>query len=283
MPERNPRNAEGDWYVDTRCIDCGAVRDIAPGLIVARAGMSVFARQPRDAAEELAAWRAMLACPTASVRTESHRKPPPDVFPQALAPGVHRCGYNARASWGAHSYFVTRGSGNLLIDSPRWAGALVRAFARAGGIADVLLTHRDDVADAEKYAARFQARVWIHEHDRDAAPFATRILRGTAPTAIAAGLTAIPLPGHTRGSVAYLLDDAYLFAGDSLAWSVEDGDLEAFRDACWYSWETLADSLRRLAAHRFEWVLPGHGGSARRPAEEMRARLESLIERMRDR
>ncbi|MBX6322240.1 MAG: MBL fold metallo-hydrolase, partial [Rhodospirillaceae bacterium] len=36
MNERHPANAPGDWYVDRRCIDCGAAREVAPGLIVAR-------------------------------------------------------------------------------------------------------------------------------------------------------------------------------------------------------------------------------------------------------
>jgi len=45
-PTRNTDSAPGDWYVDTACIDCGASRHVAPGLIVARQGKSVFAHQP---------------------------------------------------------------------------------------------------------------------------------------------------------------------------------------------------------------------------------------------
>ncbi len=44
--ERNPASAPGDWYIDNRCIDCAASREVAPGLIVQREGKSVFARQP---------------------------------------------------------------------------------------------------------------------------------------------------------------------------------------------------------------------------------------------
>jgi glyoxylase-like metal-dependent hydrolase (beta-lactamase superfamily II) len=94
------------------------------------------------------------------------------------------------------------------------------------------------------------------------------------------GLLAIPVPGHTKGSVVYLLEERYLFTGDSLAWSEERKDLAAFRDACWYSWETLTQSLAELAAYRFEWVLPGHGWSAQLPAEEMKQRLRRLVQRM---
>jgi len=60
MRKRHPENAPGDWYVDTRCIDCGAARTAAPGLIVERGGQSVFARQPQTADERMMAWRARL-------------------------------------------------------------------------------------------------------------------------------------------------------------------------------------------------------------------------------
>ena len=157
---------------------------------------------------------------------------------------------------------------------------LETAFTAAGGVADILLTHRDDIADADRYAARFGASVWIHEHDRSAAPYATDILAGREPTPIRPEVLAIPVPGHTKGSVVFLFEDEYLFTGDSLAWSHERQDLQAFRQACWYSWEEQTRSLAALAAYRFRWVLAGHGGSVRLPADEMRRRLTALVDRM---
>ncbi len=280
LSERNPGSAPGDWYIDRRCIDCGASRELAPGLIVHRRGKSVFARQPANEEEERAAWRAVLVCPTASVGTESHRSQPPDLFPQELAPGLYRCGYNAESSFGAHAYFVKRPEGNLLVDSPRHVKKLVQNLEDLGGVSDILLSHQDDVADAGRYAKHFSARVWIHEDDARAAPYATDLLRGGEPAEIRERLLAIPVPGHTKGSVVYLLEETYLFTGDSLAWSREREDLVAFRDACWYSWSEQKSSLAKLADRRFEWVLAGHGGSIRLPAEEMRARLRALVDRM---
>jgi glyoxylase-like metal-dependent hydrolase (beta-lactamase superfamily II) len=283
-PARNPDSAPGDWYIDTACIDCGASRHVAPDLIVARHGKSVFARQPSSPEERLAAWRAVLVCPTASVRSETKQpRPQATIFPQELTADVWRCGFNARSSFGAHSYFAERSTGNLLVDSPRFATELVKWFEQAGGIAHVLLSHRDDVADAHKYAERFDARVWIHRDDRSAAPYATDVLEGESPSTIAPGLVAIPVPGHTRGSVVYLLDDRVLFSGDSLAWSMKDQDLVAFRDACWYSWSALTASLAKVADYRFEWLLPGHGWPAHLAAEQMNARLRALVIRMRGR
>jgi glyoxylase-like metal-dependent hydrolase (beta-lactamase superfamily II) len=81
----------------------------------------------------------------------------------------------------------------------------------------------------------------------------------------------------------YLLDDRVLFTGDSLAWSMREKDLVAFRDACWYSSSALGASLAKLADYRFEWVLPGHGWPVHCPAQEMTARLHALVTRMRSR
>jgi len=194
------------------------------------------------------------------------------------------CGAAAstHSSFGAHSYFAARPGGNLLVDSPRFATELLKWFENAGGIVHILLSHHDDVADAAKYAERFGARVWIHRDDRSAAPYATDLLEGESACTIAPGLVAIPVPGHTRGSVVYLLDDRVLFAGDSVASSMREQDLVAFRDACWYSWSVLTASLAKLADYRFEWLLPGHAWSAHIAAEEMNARLRALVIRMRE-
>jgi ferredoxin len=145
---RNPASAKGDWFIDDRCIDCAASREVAPGLIVERGGKSVFARQPVTEDDTRAAWRAALLCPTASIGKEGRREQPPDLFPQELERGIYRCGYNARSSFGAHSYFIQRKEGNVLIDSPRYVAKLVEAFERMGGLADVLLSHQDDVSAA---------------------------------------------------------------------------------------------------------------------------------------
>jgi glyoxylase-like metal-dependent hydrolase (beta-lactamase superfamily II) len=278
--QRNPDSAPGDWYVDTRCIDCAASRDVAPGLIVERNGLSVFARQPGSAEEQTAAWRAALLCPTASIRRVHPQAPPEDLFPQELAARVFRCGFNARSSYGAHSYLVVQQEGNLLIDSPRFVPQLFERFDEWGGISDILLTHQDDVADSGRYASRYSSRVWIHEGDAGDVPDATHPIRGEAPLMLRDGLVAIPLPGHTKGSVAYLLDNTNLFTGDSLAWSVDRKRLIAYRDACWYSWEAQKESLKRLLDYRFQWVLPGHGTHVHLPRLEIRESLAELLARM---
>lgn len=282
--ERNPESADGDWFIDKRCIDCAAARHVAPGLIVERSEHSVFARQPTTPEEVHQAWLAAELCPTRSIRTESHLRPPDRVYPHVLAKRVYLCGHNDRSSFGAHSYFVARGSGNLLIDSPQFTKKLVEPFEAMGGIAKILLTHKDDVADADKWAKHFNAEVCIHRHDRKAAPFATHILDGGSPdepTDLGFDVVAIPVPGHTKGSVVYQVDETYLFTGDSLTWDYDRDGMRAFEQACWYSWPTQKESLVGLADYRFNQLFSGHGPwSPFRDEDEMRRLLLELTARM---
>ena len=280
---RHPANAAGDWFVDTRCIDCGTCRDIAPGLFGDDGGYSIVARQPTSDGE-LLAWLAAQACPTSSIGTVSRQTRPGLLYPREVEPGsgVWDLGYCSEDSFGASAWLATRPTGNVLVDSPRFTEALAGPIEAMGGIAHVLLTHRDDVADAARWAERFGARVWIHADDRAAAPDATDVLQGIAEVEIGPGLVAIPTPGHTKGSVMYLLDGRYLFSGDSLAWSHDLNDLTAFRSACWWSWSAQADSLERLALnHGFRWVLPGHGARAAGDPDDLHERLLGLVARMR--
>ena len=277
----NPLDQGGGWFVDSTCIDCDVARQVAPGLIGTDArGLSYFLRAPQGPEEERMAWRALLACPTGSIGAPPGARPPPGVFPDEVAPGVFLTGYNARDSFGANAYFVPRPTGNLLVDAPRFVPAVGDFIERHGGLAHVLLTHRDDVADYDKYAERFGARVHIHEDEQDAAPGATDVFRDDHEPA--PGVRAFVVPGHTRGSVMYEVDRTFLFTGDSLHWSRDLDDLSAFPSATWYSWAEQTRSLERLSGQaRFEWVLPGHGGRGRAPPDEMTRRLKALVARMR--
>jgi glyoxylase-like metal-dependent hydrolase (beta-lactamase superfamily II) len=277
---RNETNVPGEWFVDTRCIDCGTCRDIAPALFGEKRGRSIVQRQPSPA-DELDAWLAAQACPTTSIGTMSRQPRPGRLYPREVGEGsgVFDLGYCSEDSFGASAWLVVREAGNVLIDSPRFTEALAGPIAELGGIDHIALTHRDDVADADRWAERFGARVWIHADDRVAAPYATVFLREEQQ--IQPGFVAIPTPGHTKGSVMFLLDDRWLFTGDSLAWSHERGDLTAFRGACWYSWEVQTESLARLADHhRFAVVLPGHGARVSGDFDDLHARLVRLVERM---
>ena len=282
IDQRDARNADGAWFVDTRCIDCGTCRELVPELFADVGDQSVVAVQPAGAEPEHRAWLAAEACPTQSIGRSPRTPRPSGLYPLAVDGPVFDLGHTSEASFGATSYLVLRPDGNLMVDAPRFTRSLTRPLDAMGGVTHILLTHRDDVADARRWAEHYGARVWIHHADRRAAPFATDVLHGREPVAITAGVVAIPVPGHTEGSVVFAVDDTWLFTGDSLAWSPRARDLVAFRGACWYSWEEQTRSLGRLAeTANFSWVLPGHGARVRLDPEHAHRRLLALVGRMR--
>jgi glyoxylase-like metal-dependent hydrolase (beta-lactamase superfamily II) len=260
LDQAHPLDVAGEWFVDTRCIACDAARHWAPDLVGEDdEGLSYVLRQPVGAEEEAAMWRAAEACPTLSIGKRSERRPPPSVFPYELTPDVRAMGHNAASSFGAHSYLVAHGDQNLLVDSPRFLRSLAERVDELGGISHILLTHKDDVADADRWAERYGARVWIHEDDAAAAPYATDVVGGEGSVEVIPGVTILPIPGHTRGSVAFHMDDRWLFTGDSLHWNDHRAELDVFAGATWFSWDRLAESMDRLAGLTVDWVFPGHG------------------------
>jgi glyoxylase-like metal-dependent hydrolase (beta-lactamase superfamily II) len=284
IQDRHPAGAPGPWFVDDRCIDCDAARNVAPGLIGRNPGdgVSYFVRQPETPEEVEAAWRAVQVCPTRSVGHVELRRPDHPAFPQDLGDGVHRLGHNARSSFGAHSYLVVRDGANLMVDAPRWTREVVEPVTDLGGVDVVLLTHRDDVADADRYAEHFGAEVWIHADDAPAAPYATHLLEGDEPVEVTAGVVGFPVPGHTKGSVLWHVDGHLLFSGDSLAWDPRRERLTAFRRACWYSWDAQCDALGRFADSGlpFDRLFCGHGWSHDAPAGVLHDHLVDLVARM---
>ena len=136
------------------------------------------------------------------------------------------------------------------------------------------------MADAERYAEHFGSRRIIHQDELSSQPGAEVVLRGEGPWELAPGVLAIPTPGHTKGHCVLLFQERFLFTGDHLAWDRDARRLTAFEDYCWYSWPQQAESMARLAAYRFEWVLPGHGQRVRLPADEMHRQIERLAESM---
>ena len=144
----------------------------------------------------------------------------------------------------------------------------------------MFLTHRDDVADAERYARHFGSRRIIHRKELLAQPGAEVVLDGDEPLELAPGFIAVPTPGHTAGHCVLLFDQRFLFTGDHLYFDRHEQCLSAFRDYCWDSWPRQIESMQRLARFRFEWVLPGHGQRVRLPESEMRSQLIALVEKM---
>ena len=276
---RLPDNAPGGLYVDETCIDCETCRIIAPDIYGDGSGHSFVRRQPTSAVEKRRALMALVSCPTASIGAPWKAGEAARAFPEPIDGPVHYCGYASELSYGASSYLAVRPGGNVMIDSPRAAGPLLRRIEGLGGVRFLFLSHRDDVADHRALHARFGCERMLHAADvsTDTREI-ERQPEGNAAFPLDEGLTVIPVPGHTRGSCALLLEDRYLFTGDHL-WGDGDGHLAMSRSVCWYSWNDQVESLRRLLDYRFDWVLPGHGRPLHLPAEQMKREIERLLER----
>jgi glyoxylase-like metal-dependent hydrolase (beta-lactamase superfamily II)/ferredoxin len=282
--KRVPENTPGDFFVDSTCIDCDACRQIAPAVFAEAAETSFVKAQPVSGADRRQALQALLSCPTGSIGClgDDDVKAVTNDFPLVVEEPVYYCGYNSPKSYGGNSYFIKHPAGNWLIDSPKFVTPLVRRLEALGGIAHIFLTHRDDVADAGRYAEHFQSRRIIHRDELPSQPGAEVVLEGPGPWELDPGFLAIPTPGHTKGHCVLLFQERFLFTGDHLDWDRDARQLSASEDYCWYSWPQQAESMERLAAYRFEWVLPGHGQRVRLPADEMRRQIERLAGAMRE-
>jgi len=276
--KRVPDNVPGDFFVDSTCIDCDACRQIAPGVFGQAAETSFVHTQPTSLAERRSALHALLSCPTGSIGClgNDHPKLVMADFPLLIEEPVYYCGFNSPKSFGGNSYFVRRPDGNWLIDSPKFISPLVRRLEELGGVSQIFLTHRDDVADAEKYARHFGAQRIIHRLELASQPNAEVVIAGEQPIELAPGFMAIPTPGHTAGHCCLLFNERFLFTGDHLDWDRHEQRLDASEDYCWYSWPKQLESVRRLAQFQFEWVLPGHGQRVRLTIERMRQELVEL-------
>jgi glyoxylase-like metal-dependent hydrolase (beta-lactamase superfamily II)/ferredoxin len=285
---RLPENVAGDFYVDSSCIDCDACRQIAPETFSEDGDYSIVHHQPGTAEEIRRAMMALVACPTASIGTTEHHDAHIgiDAFPSLIAENIYYCGFNAESSFGAWSYLITRpesDGGNVLIDSPRFATQLVKKIDGMGGVRTMFLTHKDDVADHDRFADRFGCERVMHADDGATRLGMERVIRSSEPVRLDEDLTVIPVAGHTRGHMVLLYQNKFLFTGDHLAWSPNRQTLIAFRSACWYSWPEQIKSMEKLRDYTFEWVLPGHGRIHHDSAANMRAQLEACIEWMKKR
>lgn len=273
----------GDFFVDSTCIDCDTCRQLAPNVFGEAPEHAYVKHQPSRPEDHRAALHALVSCHTGSIGYvgEDSPKTVMDDFPLLIEEPVYYCGFNSPKSYGGNSYFVPHAEGNWLIDSPKFLPRLVRQFESLGGIANIFLTHQDDVADADLYAKHFGSHRFIHREELSSQPDAEVVIDGTEPLELVPGFKVSPTPGHTAGHCVLLVGERYLFTGDHLYFDRHERRLSAFRDYCWNSWSRQTESMQLLTQFRFEWVLPGHGERVYLPETEMQRQLEELVERMR--
>ena len=279
---RLPENVPGDFFVDSTCIDCDTCSQLAPAIFRDHGKQNSVHHQPETDAEIERAMMALVACPTGSIGSiQSHDAHLGiDAFPLPLEDNVYFCGFTSESSFGAWSYLITRPAsegGNILIDSPRFASQLIKRIDALGGVSQMLLTHKDDVADHRLFRERFDCERVMHVDDGADRLGLERVIEGTEPVELDDDLLVIPTPGHTRGHVVFLYRKKFLFTGDHLAWSPRRQTLTAFRSVAWYSWPEQTRSMEKLLSYRFEWVLPGHGDIHNAGADAMHEHLQRCI------
>ena len=281
LNQRRPQNVSGDFYVDSSCIDCDTCRWMVPEVFHSAGEQSAVYHQPANETERLRSLQALLACPTASIGTVAKPQDIKDAqlsFPIPVADNVYHCGYHSEDSYAATSYLIQHPEGNILVDSPRFAPSLVKRLEEMGGIRYMYLTHRDDVADHQKYAEHFGCKRILHQDDITRGTRDVEIqLTDTEPHQLMTDVLIIPVPGHSKGHTVLLYKNKFLFTGDHLAWSRSLEQLVAFRDFCWYSWSEQIKSMRKLANYSFEWVLPGHGRRYHADAETMQHQMQQCL------
>ena len=251
--------AEGSFFVDRACIDCGTCYQFAPETFEDAGNHSRVHAQPGDDAAKRRAAMALVACPVAAIGTEDKALvgEAAQAFPVPVEDEVAFCGWTSEKSFGAWSWFIRREVGNVLMDSPRSSPQLMARLEAEGGVATMVLSHRDDVADHAAYHDRFGCPRVMHAGD--AMRGCERVIEGDEPVALAEDLLLIPTPGHTAGSMCLLYRETFLFTGDHLWWSRPRGMLWASKAYNWFDWEVQVRSVERLLAFDFRWVLPGHG------------------------
>jgi glyoxylase-like metal-dependent hydrolase (beta-lactamase superfamily II)/ferredoxin len=281
LTAKRTENIDGKFYVDSSCIDCDTCRWMAPEVFQRVGEQSAVYQQPNQSQIELKAMQALLSCPTASIGTIETPKNIQEVqetFPLPIEDNVYHCGYHSEASFGAASYFIQRPEGNILIDSPRFAPCLVDRLTELGGIEYLYLTHRDDIADHQKFHDHFNCKRILHSEEiREDTKDIEVQLSGFEPVELAPDLLIIPVPGHTKGHTVLLYRDKFLFTGDHLAKFPYCDGLYAFRRFCWYSWSEQILSMEKLAKYDFEWVLPGHGRRYRCDRSTMKEKIQECV------
>ncbi len=280
LSKRLKTNIEGNFFVDSTCIDCDTCRQLAPATFIEKGDYSTVFHQPKTAREELAAYQALIACPVGSIGTIKKKSnvfsKAQSSFPLQIEGNVYYVGFNSEKSFGANSYFIQHPDGNWLVDSPRYLQHLVQTFREHGGIRYIFLSHKDDVAEAARYAKTFGATRMIHRADSSAIPDAEWIIDGDDAVHANPEFECIPVPGHTAGSMVLLYKNRFLFSGDHLWWERDLLKLGTPENLVWNDAQ-LERSVRKLLNHSFEWILPGHGDRIHLPCRNMKSAVDHLV------
>lgn len=163
------------------------------------------------------------------------------------------------------AYVITRPEGNLLIYSIGHADEQ-DAMENLGGLRRQYLSHVDEAAPAlAAIKSRFGSELWSHAAEAEAVRAAAGVAPDhtfSAPETHFGALEVLPLPGHTKGSTAYLYRSphgrSYFFPGDTIG--RDDAGVWTAGYLPFSDKAQLVDSLRRMAELRPDVVLSSAWG-----------------------
>ncbi|MFC1662517.1 MBL fold metallo-hydrolase, partial [Gemmatimonadota bacterium] len=194
-----------------------------------------------------------------------------------------------RIGSGCLGYLLLSEGDALIIDPPLFAGAYLKEIERHGaklvGVADTHV-HADYVSGGPRLSKEMDVPYYLHPADAvypyDGTPGRIEfhaVSEGDRIEFGQAGLTVMHTPGHTEGSVTYLLDQRVAFTGDFFfVGSIGRPDLGG-REETWGSllWESVVRA-------KTEWspgtlILPAHyaSPSERRPDGSIGADFGTLL------
>ncbi|MFP7170061.1 MBL fold metallo-hydrolase [Terribacillus sp. FSL K6-0262] len=127
-----------------------------------------------------------------------------------------------RIGKGCLSYMIVSGGEAAVVDPARFTEAYV-SFAKENGweIKHVLDTHlhADHLSGGQKLAEETGATYWFPANDGKEAKFSFSPLQDGTKIPLGKpeeGIRCVASPGHTEGSISFVVDDTYLLSGDTL-------------------------------------------------------------------
>jgi glyoxylase-like metal-dependent hydrolase (beta-lactamase superfamily II) len=184
------------------------------------------------------------------------------------------------------AFLLARRPGNILVYSSSRVADDFTALAGAGGVARQYINHEHQAhASCDRVAAEFGAPLYCHAADAGAAARICNVAQTFDGRAHHFDdFEAIPIPGHTPGSTAFLWTNGarrYLFTGDTIylrdsKWRI--AVLDGISDPA-----TYRDSLRLVRDLDFDILVPSMAKGEpfqTVSADERRERIDELIARI---
>jgi glyoxylase-like metal-dependent hydrolase (beta-lactamase superfamily II) len=122
-----------------------------------------------------------------------------------------------RDTLGGTAYFIVNNSGNIMIDAPAWSPANQEFIAARGGVAWLLITHRDGLGQTAKIVKELACPVVIQEQEAYLLPD-TNTITYHQGWRLGEEIEAIWTPGYSPGSacIYYAAHGGMLFTGRHL-------------------------------------------------------------------